>query len=496
MCQGSQAKVVRTQGVKMHHRLPCPQRHLRDALRLAILLPLLLLTAISQVSADSTAGEVIFRAGEAFRDDANGRRTPLTLGDTVHEGERLITAPESHLHLRMVDGAFVVLRGDSELRIDAYRYSPSQPDDSRASLTLVRGVVRSVSGEIGARSRERFRLNTPVAAIGIRGTDFSVLTNARQSRLTVRQGGVAMARLLGSCRASGLGPCEASGMAELFASPQDALLEALIDDPAVRLRFDAEGPDDYRPPHPREADLGTTTHTTIQPAQKAAVRGDSLPGASSYEEALQQVERYLERSELARDALARGELYAEIQPRDRELVEHPSVRWGRFSDYSETPPGEANEISRLITAFGRGSGDRWYDAQNDVFGLVGADPGDKNLPTQGRAYFELNAYEAYLKRGAELETASISHPGLVVDFEQSAFAASLQFHADSLDAPRRIVGGGNLTEAGMLISDGRSPTEMAGTLTEGAGEAGLLFQRQLEAGLEAVGATHWVLDRE
>lgn len=478
----------------MHYFLSRRIRYVHDTPAFGVLLVFLLLSLASPAAGETTAGEVIFRAGEAFRDGKTPQ--PLAVGDSVHEGDRLTTRNGSHLHLRMIDGAFVILRGDSALRIEHYRYLPSDPDRSRASLTLEHGVARSVSGEIGARHRERFRLNTPVAAIGIRGTDFSVLTDSEQSRLTVRQGGVVMARLHDSCLPDGLGPCAVEGMAELFAPSQEALLQAVIDDTEVRLHFGKPGPDDDHPPHPREAALVTSAASNAQHQQQIAVRGDSLPGASSYEEALQQVERYLARSELARDAMARGELYPEIQPRDRQLVDEQAVRWGRFSDFSDIPPGQANEISRLITTFGRSSGDRWYDAQNDVFGLVGADPSAWDLPSQGRAYFELNAYEAYLKRGSSLEKAGISHPGLVVDFEQSAFAASLQLHADSLEGPRMIVGGGDVTQAGVLISNGQSPTEMAGTLTRKAAEAGLLFQYQLEAGLEAVGATHWVLDRD
>ena len=34
--------------------------------------------------------------------------------------------------------------------------------------------MRSVTGQWGEASRDRFRLNTPIAAIGVKGTDFVV----------------------------------------------------------------------------------------------------------------------------------------------------------------------------------------------------------------------------------------------------------------------------------------------------------------------------------
>ena len=40
--------------------------------------------------------------------------------------------------------------------------------------TIMKGAMRSVSGLIGARSRNSFALRVPQATIGIRGTDFMV----------------------------------------------------------------------------------------------------------------------------------------------------------------------------------------------------------------------------------------------------------------------------------------------------------------------------------
>ena len=34
--------------------------------------------------------------------------------------------------------------------------------------------MRSITGQWGEAARDRFRLNTPIAAIGVRGTDFIV----------------------------------------------------------------------------------------------------------------------------------------------------------------------------------------------------------------------------------------------------------------------------------------------------------------------------------
>lgn len=42
------------------------------------------------------------------------------------------------------------------------------------------------------RTRKHYRMNTPVAALGGRGTDFSVLTDANVTLAVVRGGGIVM----------------------------------------------------------------------------------------------------------------------------------------------------------------------------------------------------------------------------------------------------------------------------------------------------------------
>lgn len=454
---------------------------------LVMLIALLAVMTATGAQAERVVGQVIFMAGDAHRQGAGQPEAQrLAANSHIHEGDSLMTGQEGHVHMRMMDGAFISLRSDSAMTVERYRFEPAQPERSEARLVLHHGVARTVSGEIGARHRERFRLNTPVAAIGIRGTDFSVLTDERQSRLSVRQGGVVMTPLSSRCARLGLGPCEGETSAELFAGDASALLEVARGLAMARITREGITPDEYRAPHPREDELG---HHADTPARESAAlsRGESQRGAESYEEGLQQAERYLARPGLITDAFARGESASEIQPSNRELVAEPDIVWGRWSEFE---PERGARISRLIFE------SRQYAGMNSVFALLEDIPEQRRLPQAGRAHFQLNSYEAYIKRGNQLEGALISHPGLVVDFDQQRFATRLDVHASSLPGPVHVLGGGNLLSSGHLRSDSDSPSLLEGVLSSGAAEAGLLFEYQIENGVDAVGATHWVLDRE
>jgi hypothetical protein len=90
--------------------------------------------------------------------------------------------------------------------------------NSRMKLELESGVARHISGEAAKSARKNFRFNTPVAAIGLRGTDFTIYADQNATRITVLSGGVVVSALSGACVAEGFGPCEGASSRELFAN--------------------------------------------------------------------------------------------------------------------------------------------------------------------------------------------------------------------------------------------------------------------------------------
>jgi len=141
---------------------------------------------------------------------------------SLFEGDLVITGADGVVHLAFVDGALLSIRPNSELLIERYRYNQTQPSESEIKLTLLKGVVRSISGEGAHHAKDKFRLNTPVAAIGVRGTDFVVAANGEQTRAIVNAGGIVVAPFSETCAANGVGPCE-SNFVELFSNEQRAI---------------------------------------------------------------------------------------------------------------------------------------------------------------------------------------------------------------------------------------------------------------------------------
>ena len=168
-------------------------------LQSASLLCGLLLAQAAAAQAPVVVGETTLVIGQAQIINANGKSIPVTRGSVIQVGDVIQTEIGGHVHLRFVDGGRVSVRPSSRLQVENYTHSAQQPQLSAIKFTLQEGVVRSITGSWGESARERFRLNTPLAAIGVKGTDFIVRANADATAATVFSGAIAVAPLQGSC---------------------------------------------------------------------------------------------------------------------------------------------------------------------------------------------------------------------------------------------------------------------------------------------------------
>lgn len=161
------------------------------------------LAAVQTVSAEAV-GEVVFAIGDAH---IAGQAEPVKRGTVIEPGQTLTTGENGHIHIRFVDKAFVSLRPDSELQIQNYHYDPQNATNNQVQFSLQKGTSRLISGKAAQEAKQNFRLNTPVAAIGIRGTDFLVNVENDVTRVAVQQGAVVASAYSDSCSKAALGPC-------------------------------------------------------------------------------------------------------------------------------------------------------------------------------------------------------------------------------------------------------------------------------------------------
>lgn len=97
----------------------------------------------------------------------------LSEGAAVDIGDVIATAADSAVQLRFTDGALLALHPNTQFRIDAYAYQANSPRES-GFFSLLKGGLRTLSGLIGRANKQNYRMHTPIATVGIRGTDYSL----------------------------------------------------------------------------------------------------------------------------------------------------------------------------------------------------------------------------------------------------------------------------------------------------------------------------------
>lgn len=120
------------------------------------------------------AGKVLLSIGDV-KVSRGGQLIALKKGDVVISGDSIITGATSNAQVRMTDGAIMAIRPQTEFKISEYSFNGKSDGSEKASLSLVKGGVRAVTGVIGRENKDNLKVDAVVATIGIRGTGFNVV---------------------------------------------------------------------------------------------------------------------------------------------------------------------------------------------------------------------------------------------------------------------------------------------------------------------------------
>jgi hypothetical protein len=125
--------------------------------------------------AAAAAGTVTFLSGPLFAIKADGSKRTLSKNSDVEQGDTLITEKRTYARIKFNDKGEITLRPESQFKIEAFSYDQAKPEEDNALFELVKGGLRAFTGHVGKRGNpDSYRIKTPPAVIGIRGTIFDV----------------------------------------------------------------------------------------------------------------------------------------------------------------------------------------------------------------------------------------------------------------------------------------------------------------------------------
>lgn len=118
----------------------------------------------------ATAGEVTHLSGTVSVKKPDGSSKLLSIKSPVQEGDLIVTEAETYARIKFVDGGEVVLRPNTQLKVETYAFQAGKPESDNIVLSMFKGGLRAVTGLVGKRNRDKVAYQTPTATIGIRGT--------------------------------------------------------------------------------------------------------------------------------------------------------------------------------------------------------------------------------------------------------------------------------------------------------------------------------------
>ena len=428
-------------------------------------------------------GTVSLVLGRATIESGSGKLSrTVKPGSQVRVHDQIVTSTNGHVHIRFVDDALISVRPDSRLEITRYDYDPARPTLSTVKFDLIEGITRAISGKAAKAARQRFRLNTPIAAIGVRGTDFTVSAKAGSTRALVNEGSIVLAPFSEDCRADAFGPCGTNSIELSSATMEVIELDGSTPLPRLVPATDAQNM--------------TAMRTGVQQAIRSSQGADEASGAEDNGVRVEELSAVLVTDNAASDLADTASDLADVasllpsQPEftpeqaiviadvaDRQLI------WGRYAGAG------LDGQERITLSLDEAQLDREITVGNFDYGLFRSGNGSKRLDSGLTVVsFGLSSAQAFYNSSSGVVAMEVGGGTLDINFQENSFATLLNLN-HILTGELNFTASGRLFDGGYFHSrtDGKT---IAGAVSLDGSEAGYFFEQQLLQG-DIQGLTLW-----
>jgi len=144
--------------------------------------------------------KVMVTSGDFYAVDNEQVARPLERRSAIYEGDLLVTGPHSKAQVLFTDGSSISLVQNTDFYIEDYSFDRADPTRDKHKVKVTKGGVKLLTGEIGRRNPKAYRVITPMAAIGVQGTFFSMKLIPEGLFLGVSKGAITVFNEFGSLK--------------------------------------------------------------------------------------------------------------------------------------------------------------------------------------------------------------------------------------------------------------------------------------------------------
>jgi len=130
-----------------------------------------MISAAFPMSVNAAAGKVEFAYGGAAVQSADGGSKVLAKGMDINSGDTILTG-RGRAQVKFTDGGYMSFQPNTQFKVEDYNFNGKQDGSEKGFFRLIEGGLRAITGLVGRDNNPAYRVATPVATIGIRGTYF------------------------------------------------------------------------------------------------------------------------------------------------------------------------------------------------------------------------------------------------------------------------------------------------------------------------------------
>ncbi len=183
-------------------------------------------------SEEEAVGLILSTSGTVTAEAEDGTVRQLRRRSPVYEGDTVITATRSRAQIRFNDNGLVALQPETSFFVEEHTFNGQEDGTESAVYRLFRGGLQAITGLIGNTNKSRYRFETPLATIGLRGTHWAA------TYCTTSCDGLAPG-LYGGVAEGGIDVCNAGGCEDIdqdgyfYVQDQNTSPQALVRRPSV-----------------------------------------------------------------------------------------------------------------------------------------------------------------------------------------------------------------------------------------------------------------------
>lgn len=151
------------------------------------------LSAAPCAQAQTRVGEAVLVQNEVARVAAT--TSPINVGDSMLRGETVRTGADSAARFVMADGTNLSLGPSATLKLDRTVFN-DEHSYRDVAIRMATGAFRFVTGH---SQKTAYKITTPLATIGVRGTTLDILSQRGRSVVVLQEGATSVCTLNFQC---------------------------------------------------------------------------------------------------------------------------------------------------------------------------------------------------------------------------------------------------------------------------------------------------------